>query len=73
MNNNETVVCTLENYSRLIERMFGLERELAELRHQQEIAELKEQIAELEDRNRKLFVENFNLKREAENHEAETV
>lgn len=73
MNNNETVVCTLENYSKLIERMFELERELATLRHQQEIDELKEQIAELEDRNTKLFVENFNLKREMGNHEAEAV
>ena len=73
MNNTETVVCTLETYSKLIERMFELERELAKIRHQQEIDELNERIADLENRNTKLFMENFNLKREASSHEAETV
>lgn len=73
MKNKEPVVCIIENYCKLIERMIDLERELSELRHQQEIDELKERIAELEDRNTKLFVENFNLKREMGNHETETV
>lgn len=73
MNNTETVVCTLETYSKLIERMIELERELAKIRHQKEIDELNERIADLENRNTKLFVENFNLKRELSGHEAETV
>lgn len=67
------VVCTLDDHHKLIERAMELERELLQLKHEMELGQLKTQMAEVEERNTKLLIDNYNLRKELESREAPPV
>lgn len=60
-NHERIVICGLDDYRALVERAMNLERELANLKHQMEIDNLKAKLEEAERRERDTYCKNLAL------------